>query len=97
MNRIPLGPFKGTGNIQTPGILSKQARQLASKIKDPAERLLIEAILDADKFKILMRPLAQNINGVRTQNPENVRRFNKQLETWLLAILADVDEPEYGY
>ena len=97
ITKVPLGPLPASGNIQTPGLISAQAKRLAGKIKDPADRLLIEAVLNADVFKMIMEPIVEVKGGVRTQIPEKVRTLNKKIEAWMLGILADLDEPDDGF
>jgi hypothetical protein len=89
-----VGSYGGGGNIQTPGIFSREAKAAMKALHDPAEALLIEAILDADTFKAVMTPIIDDTGKII---PSNVKKVRQKIYAFLLGILADTDEPEYGY
>jgi Na+-transporting methylmalonyl-CoA/oxaloacetate decarboxylase gamma subunit len=77
--------WTGGGTVQTPGIFSQATKRLAGKIKDPAARLLIDAVTNQDAFDILMTPL---------RTPLSIRTTQKQVHAWLLGVLRESGEAQ---
>jgi len=70
----------GGGTVQTPGILSNQARSLIdSGVHDPAARLITDAIQDESLFKTLL---------ISTKTPEGKRLVRTRLNAWVVDVLA---------
>lgn len=76
----------GGGTVQTPGIMASQAQKiLQSGVKDPASRLLTDAIRDEKLFKSLLLPM---------NTLENQRKVRTRLNAWVLDVLREQQETE---
>ena len=72
------------GTVQIPGIFSKRFQELlASGVRDPATRLLTEAISDEAMFKELLK--ASFEAGTTDLSPIATRRLN----AWVATVLAE--------
>ncbi|MQA65042.1 MAG: hypothetical protein GEU76_03940 [Alphaproteobacteria bacterium] len=71
----------GGGTVQTPGIMAGIFRRLtASRIQDPARRLLIDAVQDEDLFKALI---------AKTTDPKQQEFARRKLNAWAVAVIRD--------
>ena len=76
----------GGGTVQTPGILAAQSSKLINAgVRDPARRLLTDAIQDESLFKSLLI-------GTDTFRGETIVRT--KLNAWALGVLAEQEEIE---
>lgn len=74
----------GGGTVQTPGIFAEKAKQLVGRyLKDPAERLIIDAITSQDDD--LMEALIRGLDS-----PENIKFVSKRLNAWAISTLHEL-------
>ena len=79
----------GGGTVQTPGIISTKVREaLARGVRDPAKKLIIDAVGDETLFRALL---------TEATTPQKEAFVRKQLNAWLAGILVrelgeDADE-----
>ncbi len=81
-----IAQFTGGGTVQTPGILVGVARRLmASGVKDPASRLLTDAILDKNEglFRAMLLPM---------DTPARVSAVRAKLNAWAFDVLREQHE-----
>lgn len=73
----------GGGTVQTPGILAGAVQKLlASRVKDPASRLIIDAITsDSDD---LMKALLRKV-----ESPDDVKFVSQRIHAWISAVLYE--------
>ncbi|HDZ73691.1 MAG TPA: hypothetical protein ENH55_13180 [Aurantimonas coralicida] len=78
----------GFGTIQVPGMISARVRSMIqSHVKDPATRLIIDAVMTEDPA--LMKALLMDLS-----KPENVKFVRRQLHAWIAGLLWEVGGAE---
>lgn len=79
-----IAKFTGGGTVQTPGILVGETKRLmAAGVRDPATRLLTDAIQDEKLFKALLLPL---------DTPARVSAVRAKLNAWAFDVLRQQHE-----
>lgn len=76
----------GGGTVQTPGIISGRTKELLHQfVKDPAARLVVDAVHDPELFAAL---------ATRTSLPAAVARKGRIINAWAAGVIRDAVDAE---